>query len=437
MQKHIIAMAMGVLVASGFTWSSEPALKTEEFTVNGLKVIVHPSSANEIISVQLYIRGGSLNLNEATQGIEPLIFRSAVKGSGKYSKEQINAMLDRTAASITTSSNRDYTVVNLRCLTKDFDQVWNVFTDAIMHPSFTPEEVELIRQRMLLQIQQREDNPDSYVREIASGMFYEAHPYRLDPSGVEAAVANISIDQMRDHLASILETSNLLLVAVGNIDKADLVQKVESSLGTLPIGTHTPKFPAKISHGSAELTVVERDLPTNYILGLAAAPSVRDPDAYPMTMAMSILGSRVWEEVRTKRSLSYAPSAWYAPSLLSQAAIYVTAVQPDTTIKVMLHEVKRLQEEPVSAKDLGDRITIYLTRYFLANETNVNQGRFLAQFELAGLGWQESEHFVDNLRKVTAEDVQRVANEYLQDMQFAVLGNPALVDRAAFAVVED
>ncbi len=436
MRKYILALAVGALVASGFTWSSEPALQTEEFTVNGLKVIVQPSSANEIISVQLYIRGGSLNLNEATQGIEPLIFRSAVKGSGKYSKEQVNAILDRTAAVITTSSNRDYTVVNLRCLTKDFDQVWDVFTDAILHPSLVQEEVELIRQRMLLQIQQREDNPDSYLREITSGMFYEGHPYRLDPNGVEASVANISIDQMRDHQRGILETSNLLLVAVGNIDKADLVQKVESSLGTLPVGTRAAKYPAKISHRAAALQVVERDLPTNYILGLAAAPSIRDPDFYPMTMAMSILGSRVWEEVRTKRSLSYAPSAWYAPSLLSQAAIYVTAVKPDTTIKVMLHEVKRLQNEPVSAKDLGDRTTMYLTRYFLANETNANQGQFLAQFELSGLGWQESERFVDNLRKVTAEDVQRVANGYLRGMQFGVLGNPALIDRAAFAVAD-
>jgi predicted Zn-dependent peptidase len=431
----MLALAVGVLVASGFTWSLVST--TEEFTVNGLKVIVQPSSANEIISVQLYIRGGSLNLNEATQGIEPLIFRSAVTGSGQYTKEQVNAILDRTAAVITTSSNRDYTVVNLRCLTKDFDQVWEVFTDAIMHPSLVPEEVELIRQRMLLQIQQREDNPDSYVREIATGMFYQGHPYRFDPNGVEASVANISTDQMRDHLRSILETSNLLLVAIGNIDKGDLVTKVESSFGTLPVGASAPRFPTTIRHRSANLKAVERDLPTNYILGLAAAPSVRDPDFYPMTMAMSILGSRVWEEVRTKRSLSYAPSAYYSPSLASQAAIYVTAVQPDTTIKVMLHEVKRLQEEPVSAKDLDDRTTMYLTRYFLANETNANQGRFLAQFELSGLGWRESERFVDNLRKVTAADVQRVANTYLTDMQFAVLGNPALIDRAAFAVVED
>ena len=87
-------------------------------------------------------------------------------------------------------------------------------------------------------------------------------------------------------------------------------------------------------------------------------------------------------------------------------------------------------------QDLSDRITMYLTRYFLANETNANQGRFLAQFELSGLGWQESEHFVDNLRRVTAADVQRVAHEYLQDIQYAVLGNPALIDRKAFAVAE-
>jgi len=49
----------------------------EEFSINGLKVIVKPNRANEIISAQLYLRGGSLNINESTQGIEPLIFESA------------------------------------------------------------------------------------------------------------------------------------------------------------------------------------------------------------------------------------------------------------------------------------------------------------------------------------------------------------------------
>ena len=177
---------------------------------------------------------------------------------------------------------------------------------------------------------------------------------------------------------------------------------------------------------------MERELPTNYITGRFAAPGPDDPDFYPMTVAMNILGTRVWEEVRTKRNLSYAPGAGFSNQFANYGVLYVTAVQPDTTIKVMLAEVKKLQQEPVSASDLHDRITIFLTQYNLRNETNAAQAQFLAFSELSGQGWQAAEKFIANVRKVTADDVRRVANKYIHNFQFVILGNPKLIEAKTF-----
>jgi zinc protease len=405
---------------------------TEEFWVNGLKVIFKPNPANEIVSVQLYLRGGSLNLDESTQGIEPLIFESAQKGTKRYPKEKLNDILDKTASSISYFSNRDYTILSLGCIKRYFDETWDVFTDIILNPAFDSAEVELAREKMLVDIRQRRDSPDTYLGEIANEIFFEGHPYRLNPQGVEASVSSITIDRMKNYLNDNLETSKLLLVVVGNVDKRDLKKKVEDTFGKLPKGDYKPVYPKKVQHSAPDMKIIERDLPTNYIIGYFSAPGLREPDYYSMTMAIDILRWRVWEEVRTKRNLSYAPSAFYSTELANRAAIYVTAVDPDTTIKVMLAELKKMQTEPVSEKDLKDRIAMYITRYYLRNETNAAQAQFLAQFELSGLGWQESEKFVENLRKVTAEDVQRVANQYFRNIQFAVLGNPELIDEKLF-----
>ena len=75
---------------------------------------------------------------------------------------------------------------------------------------------------------------------------------------------------------------------------------------------------------------------------------------------------------------------------------------------------------------------MYPTRYYLDNESNAAQGQFLARFELAGLGWQEGEKVVEKLRMVTAEDVQRVANEYFKNIQFVFLGKTELIDEKVF-----
>lgn len=432
MQNLLFKILIFTVIIFGISCTPRNPDAAEEFIVNGLKVIVKPNRANEIVDVQLYLLGGSLNISEQTQGIEPLIFESALKGSKNYPKEKLNTILDRTAARISTNSGMDYTTMSLHCLNRYFDETWDVFTDIIMNPTFDEHEVELVRDRLLVDIRQRQDDPDSYLRELAVNLFYKEHPYRLDPDGTEASMSKISIEQMKNHLKEYLQTSQLLMVVVGNVNKDDLKQKVEKAFGQIPAGTYKQILPEKVEHNKPMLETVERDLPTNYILGYFSAPAMNDPDYYAMTMAMNILRWRLFEEVRTKRNLSYAPSANYYNDFANRAAIYVTAVDPDTTVKVMLAELKKMQGEGVSAKELKDRISMYITRYYLNNETDAAQASFLARYELSGLGWKASENYVDNLRKVTIDDVKRVANKYFHNIQFVVLGNPKLIDNQVF-----
>ena len=435
--KKPLTLSMCVFSIAVFTllWFLVPVRAlalTEEFTVNGLKVILKQNPGNEVVAASLYIRGGVFNLTPATAGIEPLLFDVAVKGTEKFSKEVINAEMARMGTQINGNASKDYSGVNLRCIKPNFDKSWDIFADVLLNPTLDPKEVELSRAQALTGLRQRRDNPDSYLRDIGDSLFYEGHPYAVDPSGTVESMSKISADQMRQYLKDNLVTSKLLLVVVGDIERADLEKRVASAFGGLPVGDYTPQYPAMVSHAKSELHTVAQQMPTNYILGYFSAPSIRDADYYPMSMAMSILQQREFEEVRTKRNLSYAPSAYYQNQFANCGNIYVTAVKPDTTIKVMLGEAKRLQTELISPKELRDKITVFLTSYYLQNETNAAQASFLARYELAGLGWQASEKFVENMKKVTPEDVERVAQKYIKDIQFVVIGDPAKIDEKVF-----
>ncbi len=429
--KGIVQLLLGIFVFLGVMQGQTNS--AEEFTVNGLKVVVKHNPANSIVSAQLYLRGGSLNIGEATQGIEPLIFTSALKGTRSFSKEALNGMLDKTGAVISSASTRDYSVVTLRCLVRDLDVVWKAYADVVMNPAFDPSEVEIVRKNQLLGVKQRNDNPDGYLNEIGNELFYKNHPYSMDPGGTETSLPGITIEQMKKHVADNLVTSKLLLVVVGNVSRDDIQKKVTDTFARLPKGSYRPAAPQGVKLTSSNLKVQERQLPTNYIIGLFAVPRMGDPDYYAARVAMSILGNRVFEEVRTKRNLSYAPSAYMENQFVNRGAIYVTAVKPDTTIKVFFAELKRLQNEPVSDRDMRDRIALFLTGYSLSNETNDAQARFLAQPELAGVGWKEGDRFVENIRRVSATDVQDFARKYFRNLQVAVVGNPLLIDEKLFS----
>jgi zinc protease len=427
--KTIAIIALGwAMLAFSPAWAGN----TEEFTVNGLKVILKKNAANEIIAAHLYVRGGVLNVTPETAGLESLLFEAAVKGTAKFPKEKLNAELARMGAQIAGESNRDYGVMKMRCVKTHFGAAWDIFADVVSNPALAPEEVELARERLLTAIRQRQDNPDAYLELLGDAMFFKDHAYVIAPEGSETSVSQITIAQMRQYLRDHLVTSKLLLVVVGNVEKADLLGKVAAAFGGLPVGSYKPHYPATAKHAGGQLQTLARELPTNYIIGYFAAPSLRDADYYAMRAAVSVLNDRVFEEVRTKRHLSYAPTVYLEDLLANCGKLYVTAVEPDTTIKVMLAEVKRLQNRLLDAESLRDKINLTLTGYYLENETNAAQADFLARFELAGLGWKKSEKFVKDRKKVTPEELQAAAQKYLNNIQFVVLGDPAKIDQKLF-----
>ena len=420
------------LLAIALLASPARAGNVEEFTVNGLQVLLKKNSANEVVVAQLYIRGGVLNLTPEMAGIEPLLFDAARQGTAKYSKEKINAELARMGTQIGNDVTRDYSVIQMRCVKTYFDLSWDIFSEVILNPRLDSPEVELSREQLLNALRQRRDNPDAYLELLGETQFYRDHPYALDPLGSEASVSKITIAQMRQYLQDNLLTSKLLLVVVGNIDKAELQNKVAGAFGQLPMGNYKPQPPRPVQHERARVYTEAQQLPTNYIIGYFAAPGLRDKDYYAMRTAVAILNDRIFEEVRTKRNLSYAPSAELEDLFANYGKLYVTTVSPDTTIKVMLAEMRRVQNRLLHAGALGGRINLANTSYYLENETNLAQATFLARFELSGAGWKASEKFVKNRTKVTPEQIMEAALRYMNNIQFVVIGDPALINEKVF-----
>ncbi len=423
---------LGIIVLTAPLWAYNDFQGTEEFFVKKLKVILKPNPANEIVSAQLYWRGGSLNLTEENQGIERLIFSTATLKNRKYAEESWQRLLEGTGAEIGSASLRNYTIISLRCTREHFEPLWEVFSDYVRNTGFYDERVEVIRERFLTEYGRREDSPDVYIRDVAAQQFYENHPYRFDPAGAKESLERISMREMASYLDDGLTQSRLLLVVVGNIDRELLEKKLSKTLAKLPGGKRRPQTIPVVEHAAPKLKIIERDLPTNYLLGLFSAPGPTHPDYFAMTVAIDILKARLFEEIRTKRNLSYAPDAFLSTDYAGHGGVYATSVDPDSTVKIMVAEMEKLKSETISDTDLRNRARLYITKKYLNIESNTAQGQFLAHFELSGLGWQASAKLVESIQTVTPADVQRVAQQYFKNLQFVVLGNPELVDQELF-----
>ena len=395
-------------------------------------VLLRPAKANEVVALRLYARGGSTTIGAAQAGADLLYARSARRGTENFPKAILNAELARMGSEVGCRADEDLTVFHLRCLRRHFERSWEIFVDVVSRPLLASEDIEVVRRQMLLAIRQRDDDPDGRLGDVARAHVYSGHPYAPNPDGTLESVSALDADALRAHARARLLRANLFLVAVGDLEPEMIATRVRDAFAALPAGNAPVPLPPALAFTRSRLQSEARELPTNYILGQFAAPALADADHPAAMVTLSVLRDRLFEEVRTKRNLSYAPGAGLGSHAANLGWIYVTATEPQPTMRVMLDEMRRLCDQTLDAKELHDKVQVYVTSYHLQNETNQAQASFLARYELLGGGWQRAGAFVSRLEALTPAEIRTSAQAMFRQVQYTYLGDVARADPAVF-----
>lgn len=427
-------------VSANFAQANKPGIADQanlvtEFEVNGLKVLVKRRLNSPTVAAGLFIRGGARNLTDKNAGIENLMLSAATEGSKKFPRETLRRELSRTGGSIGSSVSNDYSVLSLVSTLQNFDRTWEIFTDIAINPAFAPEDIERARAQIETGLREQETDNDNYLQILQDRLIYVNHPYSNSVRGTIEGLDKFTAKDLRDYHQKTMQTSNLLLVIVGDVDPKAIQTRVvgiADTLGKLPRGNYKEKsFPA-LDFSKPTLDVTSRTLPTNYVQGVFDAPSLSSPDYYAMRVAVTILQSRIYNEVRTKRQLSYAPNAELSSAASNTGNIYVTAVDANQAVGVMLNEVNNLRTKQINGDVIDGISGHFLTLYYMEQQTNVAQAAELAKYELIGGGWRNAFTFLDKIREVTPAQVQAVSQKYMKNIRFIVVGDPAKVDRKIF-----
>ncbi|HEX8248789.1 MAG TPA: pitrilysin family protein [Pyrinomonadaceae bacterium] len=406
--------------------------QVKEFEVNGLKVLVKRRPLSPTVAAGLFIRGGVKNVTAQNAGVENFMLSAMTEGSKAFPRETLRRELARTGSSIGSSAGYDFSVVSLASTRQNFDRSWDIFTDIVLNPAFAQADVNLAKDRILTSLRDDTDDPDGFLQVLQNKVIYANHPYGNDPRGTMETVGRTTAEDLRAYHQKTMQTSQLLLVIVGDLDAADLQKRIADSFGKLPKGAYKDQPAGAFNFAEPTLDITTRTLPTNYIQGVFDAPSLASPDFYAMRVATTLLRDRVFEEVRVKRNLSYAPSADMNALGVSTGHIYVTAVDANQAVSLMLNEIKTLKDETVETREISGVTGQFLTTYYVGQETNAAQASELAKYELIGGGWRNAFGFLDKVKQVTPADVQRVSQKYMKNLRFIVLGNPSAINRQIF-----
>ena len=405
---------------------------TISYDVGGVHIIQRPSFGNEVVSAHLYLLGGTRQLTPETQGIEKLLLRTSEYGTAKYPGDATRAAWARTGSQLLLSADDDWTLFGFRGIRSEFDSSWNVFAERVMHPTLASKDVAIVRSQTIGALRDRMNDPDSYAIMLADSVAFAGHPYGLQTSGTESSLASLDSAALAHYQATQMVTSRMLLVVVGNLTRAQLEAAVARPLAKLPAGSYVWTLPDPIPERPTSVTMIQRPIATDYILGLFQGPPASERDYASLRVATALLGSKMHSEIREERGLSYAAGAPYIERGIGTGAVYVSTDAPATVLPMIrkaMKELKELNWGPASTRYFTDQ---FVMDFLAGNMTSTDQADFLARAQLYRGDYHRAGKSMEELRHLSSTQLRNASRRYFRNIHFVYLGDTTRVPRSAF-----
>lgn len=424
-----IFQSVGILVLlSAPLFLEAQVSKPYEMTINGVKVIVQPSG-NDIVVIQTVVKGGVQNYPAEKAGIENLAITALTEcGTAINDKNAFKDKLDKVSARVSGNSGMSMASFNLNCIKSDFETVWPLYAEAMTQPRFDAKEFERIKQDAINGIRASESNPDYAIDKMAKQTAFAGKDFAKDPQGSVETISKLTPAETKKYWQSIFTRSRMVIVVVGEVDRAVIEKNVKELLSKVPAGA--PFTLKKETYAPAANTFKpqERENATNYVQGIASGPQPGTTDYNAFSLAMSIFASRHFVEIRSKNGLSYAPGAWLSTGKTTYANIYVTTTEPDKYIAVARALIDTIRQQGFTESELKNQKTSYLTGIYYRNETNQAQAASLASNEVLHGDWKRSIKIKEDINKVTLEQLNTVFKKYFNNITWVYQGDPKKVN---------
>lgn len=421
-----------IIIVLAFVMHTGFAQGTKELNVDGLKVIIR-KTPKEVISVKLYVKGGTANYPKEKEGIESLALSMAVNnGTKTKDKVAFNDAAEKIGTSFGSMSSLDYGNMSMTCLKPYWEASWSLFADAVLNPAFDAKEFEQEKEKAISNAKQRESDADQSLRMIAMDETFKGRNYAKQTMGSVESLNKLTVDDVKKYYAQLIGKNRCYLVVVGDVSEADITTKIRTTFSKMANGT-APVAENKLLITKGSEVIVDRDIATNYLMGIMSAPSSSTDQGIQMDLAMQMLYDRFFVELRTKRSLSYAPSAGYVKGAITSpySFVYISTTDPKKALEVMVMLLDSVKKTGFTEKELKDMRQGYLTNYYQKLETSADQADALGRSEATG-SWKIDETYSDKVNAIKLKDLNNTFNKYTAAIKWTYLGKKDAVNKADF-----
>ena len=396
-----------------------PPTIAESRLANGLTLVSARTGNVPIASMTMVFKGGASTDPRGKAGLATLAADLATRGTATRSAQQIAAELESLGASINSGAGPDGITVSVSAPTANLEAAGRVLADIVQNASFPTDEVERQRTRSIDALSVAMKDPGALASMLVQPAVYGAAPYGSLAGGTIASLKGLGRDDLVQQYRTWWHPANAALVVSGGIDPQAAAAMAQRLFAGWQGSGPAPAVPTARAGDPLKPRTIVVDLPGAGQAAVVAA--VRgidraDPDYYNLVIANAILGSgsngRLFEEVRTKRALSYGAGSTH-PARADDAVLTASAQTKNESAadvaKIFLDELDRLGTQPLTPEEVMKRKAFVSGIYTLQSETSQGFGATLAGLIQQGLSPSEAVRYLQRIESVSPEAATKAA----------------------------
>jgi zinc protease len=410
------------------------AFEIKQVTSNsGITAWLVEDHKNPLITMQFMVRSGSSIDPKTKTGLAYLVSGLLDEGAGDLDSKSFQAALEKNSIALSFNARMDSFSGTLSTLTETKEEAFLLLALAIKEPRFDPEPTLRVKSQIAASLRASKENPNNIAGKLWWQLAFPSHAYGRPKKGTPETLASITREDMKDYVNKNLIKDNISISVVGDITTGELSAVLDDIFGDLPSSSSRNELRDTRVKNSGETVVVERDIPQSVVIFGHDGIKRDDADWYAATILFEILaggfGSRLTEEIREKRGLTYGVAAYPLP--LDKAGVIVGSVSTVNgrvaeSIRLIRDIWRRFGEEGPTIEEIQnakDYINGSFSLRFTNSKTIVGVLNALQRFDL---GKNYIEERANLIAKVTLEDLKRVAKRIFkaESLTFVIVGNP-------------
>ena len=422
MKKFIIIAA--IVICGNTVWAASAQMFKLD---NGQTVVIQEVRNNPIVTIDTWIKTGSIDEDDSNNGVAHFLEHLFFKGTKNHESGEFDQILETKGAITNAATSKDFTHYYVTIPSKDFDLAMELHGDMMLHPLIPRNEMEKERKVVLEEINKDLVSPTRILQENLNSMMYTTHPYKRKVIGRSDVIETITRDQVLNFYNAHYSPSNMITIVVGDVDTNHALERIKEVFNAEYKKQIKTIYPKESQLTSQQKKVEYIKTESGYmVIGFRGTP-INDNDSYALDVLSTILGdgrSSVLNQVlKEKKRLAFSVDAGNS-TFRDDGIFYISAnFEPEKCKQVqsaIFDEIKNIQDKGVSDEQLSLAKNIIERNTYYSRESITNIATEIGYTMALTNDIKFYDTYLDKIKSVSKDEVKRVANKYLGENRSAV-----------------